>query len=370
MFEEFTEEYFMDQARALGNSYGVDTRQGSVFMDAATGHCIRCAKFMNDLSMAFEMLAVDTCTGDILTEKAAQDGIFRQPATPAYYHVEFDGTTPDVDTRMFVDTYYFRLVLDGNGLYLLESEIVGTEANNLMHGKNVVPVYDVKGLNSCTLGTLYIPGAEEESDDNLRTRWQEKKNGPSQNSNRSQFKSWCESRTGVGRAHILPLYGGENTVKGVIYSTEGGIPAESILEDVQEYIDPIVEGYNVEVGGRMLTFGDGLGDGVCDIGAHFLAAAPEEEDIHISFSGELRNGYTRDRVQAEILEETRQHLKTLVLDGEDEIVVRISSIGNIISQSPGIMDYSPASLKINGSTGNIVVGKEKAPIVREVLINA
>ena len=35
MFEEFTEEYFMDQARALGDEYGVDTRQGSLFMDAA-----------------------------------------------------------------------------------------------------------------------------------------------------------------------------------------------------------------------------------------------------------------------------------------------------------------------------------------------
>ena len=63
MFEEFTEDYFMDQARALGEEYGVDTRQGSLFMDAATGHCIRIAKFMNDLSTAFEMLAVDTCTG-------------------------------------------------------------------------------------------------------------------------------------------------------------------------------------------------------------------------------------------------------------------------------------------------------------------
>ena len=74
MFEEFTEDYFMDQARALGEEYGVDTRQGSLLMDAATGHCIRIAKFMNDLSTAFEMLAVDTCTGDVLTEKAAQDG--------------------------------------------------------------------------------------------------------------------------------------------------------------------------------------------------------------------------------------------------------------------------------------------------------
>ena len=235
MFEEFTEDYFMDQARALGEEYGVDTRQGSVFMDAATGHCIRIAKFMNDLSIAFEMLAVDTCTGDILTEKAAQDGIYRQSATPSYYEVSFTGTTPELGSRFFVDSQYFKLISKDDRL-LLESEVLGTATNSILPGQNVVPVYEVNGLEACTLGTLYIPGAEEETDDDLRSRWQEKKTGPAQNNNRSQYKVWCEERAGVGRAHILPLYGGENTVKAVIYSTEGGIPAKSILEDVQSYI--------------------------------------------------------------------------------------------------------------------------------------
>lgn len=216
MFEEFTEDYFMDQARALGEEYGVDTRQGSLFMDAATGHCIRIAKFMNDLSTAFEMLAVDTCTGDVLTEKAAQDGIYRQSATPSYYEVSFTGTTPELGSRFFVESCYFKLI-SKDDRFLLESEVLGTATNSVLPGQNVVPVYEVNGLEACTLGSLYIPGAEEETDDDLRSRWQEKKTGPAQNNNRSQYKVWCEERAGVGRAHILPLYGGENTVKAVIY---------------------------------------------------------------------------------------------------------------------------------------------------------
>ena len=292
MFEEFTEDYFMDQARALGEEYGVDTRQGSLFMDAATGHCIRIAKFMNDLSTAFEMLAVDTCTGDVLTEKAAQDGIYRQSATPSYYEVSFTGTTPELGSRFFVESCYFKLI-SKDDRFLLESEVLGTATNSVLPGQNVVPVYEVNGLEACTLGSLYIPGAEEETDDDLRSRWQEKKTGPAQNNNRSQYKVWCEERAGVGRAHILPLYGGENTVKAVIYSTEGGIPAKSILEDVQSYIDPIVEGYQVTVNGKALTFSDGLGDGVSDLGAHFLAAAPEAVDISVSFSADLKSGYSK-----------------------------------------------------------------------------
>ncbi|MCD8150608.1 MAG: baseplate J/gp47 family protein [Clostridiales bacterium] len=369
MFEEFTEDYFMDQARALGEEYGVDTRQGSLFMDAATGHCIRCAKFMNDLSTAFEMLAVDTCTGDILTEKAAQDGITRQEATPAYYYVEFEGTTPDVGTRFFCDTYYFQLVLIDD-IYLLEAEITGEEVNGLVAGENVVPVYDITGLDACTLGDLYIPGAEEESDDSLRERWQEKKTGPSQNNNKSQYKTWCESITGVGRAHILPLYGGENTVLAVIYSTEGGIPADSILQDVQEYIDPIDEGYEVEVDGETLTFSDGLGEGVSDIGAHFLAAAPGKVSLSISFSADLVSGYTVSQAQEEVLELVEDYLKTLVLEGDEDIIVRVSAIGNLISQTESILDYSTSSLQVNGSSSNIEIGNEQTPIVEEVVIDA
>ncbi len=369
MFEEFTEEYFMDQARALGEEYGIDTRQGSLFMDAATGHCIRSAKFMNDLSTVFEMLAVDTCTGEILTEKAAQDGIYRQEATSAYYKVVIDGIAPDIGSRLFVDGYYFIFVMDNDG-YLLESEIKGISANNLLIGSNVVPVYEVNGLRTCTLGELYIPGTDEEDDDSLRKRWQEKKIGPSQNNTRSQYKSWCESRTGVGRAHIIPLYGGENTVMAVIYSTEGEIPADSILEDVQEYIDPIEEGYKVIVNGSELTFSDGLGDGVSDIGAHFLASSPIKVDISISFKADLRSGYTILQAQEEVLTGVRAYLKKLVIEGDEEIVVRTSAIGNIISRAGSIMDYTLASLKLNGSTENIDIGIESVPMVKEVLINA
>lgn len=369
MFEEFTEDYFMDQARALGEEYGVDTRQGSVYMDAATGHCIRIAKFMNDLSTAFEMLAVDTCTGDILTEKAAQDGIYRQSATSSYYNVEFTGTTPELGSRFFVDSYYFKLVSVDDTL-LLESETLGTATNYILEGKNVVPVYEVSGLEACTLGSLYIPGAEEETDDELRSRWQEKKTGPAQNNNRSQYQVWCEERTGVGRAHILPLYGGENTVMAVIYSTEGGIPASSILDDVQEYIDPIVAGYKVTVGSKTLTFGDGLGDGVSDIGAHFLAAAPEKMDITVSFSADLKSGYTKETAQTEIQNAVKAYFKTLVVDGDEDVMVRVSSIGSLIAAAESILDYVPASLELNGSTENVSIGKESAPVLKEVLIDA
>lgn len=368
MFEEYTEKYFKDQAKAMGEELRVDTREGSLYMDAAAGHCIRAAKFMNDLSMVFEMLAVDTCTGEILDEKARQDGIVRHPSTPSYWNVEFEGTIPDSGTRFFCQDYYFKLVqVDGN--LLLESEIYGTETNSLISGETVIPVYNIDGLTSCTLGELYSPGANAEEDVSLRQRWKEKKAGPAENGNKAQYKVWCESITGVGRAHIIPLFGGENTVRAVLYATNGEIPAESILEAVQDYIDPIVGGYEVEVDGISYVFGDGLGEGVANIGAHFLASAPDEIGLSISFDADLKSGYTVTQAQTEVMTKVKEYVRNLVLNGDEEITIRLSNIGSIISSADSIVDYTPSTLMINGNTENVLVGVMQVPIVEEVVIN-
>ena len=72
MFEEYTEEYLMSQAREMGQTLGVDTRQGSVYMDACTGHVMRVAKFYEDLRMAFSMFSDESCVGTVLDQKRTQ----------------------------------------------------------------------------------------------------------------------------------------------------------------------------------------------------------------------------------------------------------------------------------------------------------
>lgn len=368
MFEQYTEDYFLDEAKSLGEELGVDTRQGSIYMDAASGHCLRAAKFMADLSTVFEMLAVDTCTGEILEEKAGQDGIVRHQSTQSYWNVNIEGTIPADGTRFFCQSYYFKMVTV-DGLHLLESETYGTETNVLNPGDAVVPLYNISGLIACTLGTLYTPGADAESDDSLRQRWKEKKSGPSDNGNKTQFKAWCESVSGVGIAHIMPLFGGENTVRAVLYSTTGEKPSESIIKAVQDYIDPITNGYNVSVDGVNYVFGDGLGEGVANIGAHFLASAPDEVPMSVTFDADLKSGYTKSQAQEEVLSKVKEYVSNLVLNAADTLTVRLSNIGSIILSADAITDYTPSSLMINGSTDNVTVNVMQVPIVREVIIN-
>lgn len=86
--DEITEDYLMAECEDMGAELGVDTHQGSVYMDACSGHIIRTAKFFNDLATVNEILSILTCTGDVLTEKMMERGMERNPPadTAATYY--------------------------------------------------------------------------------------------------------------------------------------------------------------------------------------------------------------------------------------------------------------------------------------------
>ena len=208
-------------------------------MDAAAGHCLRAAKFYEDLRSVFDLLFADTCTGDVLDEWAAQKQVYRKAATSSYYVPVFDGVAPAdlVGDRFMAGGYYFVVVQEGEDFYL-QSELMGTETNYLLKGERLVPVRNTMGLKSATLGDMYAAGTDKESDEDLRQRWKEALSEPAENWNKQQYKTSCESYDGVGRAIITPLAYGPCTVKALIISSEGTAPPDSLIEQIQEEMDP------------------------------------------------------------------------------------------------------------------------------------
>ncbi len=373
MFEEFTEEYFLTQARALGDELGVDTRTGSIYMDMAAGHCLRAAFFFANLEELFTMFALDTCYADVLDDKAAERGLTRHPATAAVFNATFEGATPEVGERFFAeDTEYYFEVVEGDGdTLLLQAETEGSECNTLSAGTEISPVDDIDELEAAYLGEIYTPGEDEETDDALRTRLREAIAGPAENGNRQHYKTWCESVDGVGRARIEPLFAGENTVRAILYSSDG-LPVEAeTVSAVQEYVDPITQNYEFEDGdGNTYICGDGFGDGVANMGAHFYAMAAVSFPVTVSVTVTLAEGATLQRFIEDASEAVTGYLKELALDtDEDEdIIVRISIIGALISNLEQVVDYT--GLTVNGGTVNINVGSTQVPVLEEVTASA
>lgn len=355
MFEQFTEEYFMEQAREMGDALGVDTREGSVYMDAAAGHCLRTAKFYEDLRSVYDRLFADSCTGDVLDEWAAQKQIYRKAATSSYYVPVFEGIAPAdlVGDRFMAGGYYFVLVHEGEKFYL-QAEIAGTETNYLLKGERLIPVRNTMGLKSATLGDMYAAGTDQENDEDLRKRWKETLSEPAENWNEQQYKTSCESFDGVGRAIITPLAYGPCTVKALIISSEGTTPPDSLIEQIQEEMDP---GSN------------GLGQGKVILGCKFYAVAAGQETVNISFDAVIAPGYSLENIQETVRQELIRYMRDIALDtpdGEDMVAQYIKVIA-ILANTAGIKDL--ANITLNGVAENVSIGADNVPVLGALIMN-
>lgn len=353
MFEAQTYDKVLEEILSRAPD-GIDLRQGSIFYDAVAGIAFKIAKYYADLEQVFEMVFLVTATGDYLTLKAEEYAVYRQAAATAKYRIKYDGKLPELGTRFFCSGQYFVLAQDDAlGIYI-EAEKAGTEANDIPAGTSVVPTDTQRSLTACSIVEELEPGADDEDDESLRKRVQEKIAGPAENGNQQHYKTWCESISGVGRARIVPLWAGENTVKGILIDTEGGPASEAVVQRVQEYIDP---------------GGTGLGEGQANIGAHFTATSATAKRVNISFSVTLAKGGDLASVRSAAQTALKAQIKSINLttDDSETPTLRISTVGNTIHSLLGVLDY--ANLRFNGQTANVEAGKEEVFVLGEVTVS-
>lgn len=352
--DEIDEDFLREQAVGMGDDLGVDTGQGSLYMDAAEGHIIRAAKFFHDLRSVSEIISINTCTGEVLDEKLKERGMKRNPAedTPAVYYVLFSGAEPEKGDLMSCGDHFFTAEKIGDR-WAIRSEETGTEMNHLTPGLPVVPEQDVDNLVSATLQELAVPAVDAEDDESARQRLLSKLAEPDENGNRSQIRSWCESINGVGRARIIPQWDGPMTVKGIIIGYDGGVPTKAVVDAVQSYIDPD---------------GDGMGEGMAAIGQIFTAEGAEAVEINVSVtiikSAEASYADIREAIQASI----RDYCKSIALEGySEDIQVRYNRISAMITETEHVVDHE--SLLLNGGTENIAFEENQIPVLGEVVLN-
>lgn len=368
MFENMTFENILQDV--LDNAPdGIDTRQGSIFYDAVAGPCLKIAKLYTDIDIARKMASIATAIGDDLDDKADEYGVTRHAATPAKYRFSFEGTTPETGTRFYNDGLYFLLRYNTlEGEYYLEAEVPGESGNVIYAGTAAIPVNEIEGLKNAKFGEIYENGTDREKDESLRTRVREKIAGPAENGNKQHYKTWCESIDGIGHARIYPLWNGPNTVKAVLIDSSGRACSSAKIAEVQKYIDPATNGYTATVDGYAYTVGDGLGEGVANLGAHFTAVSAREIKIDVSFTADLASGFTPQEVRSQAQEAIAAYLKDLTLTtaAADDVVIRAARIGAIIIELDSVLDYK--DLTLNGGTENIKPGADFIPVAGEVTV--
>lgn len=353
--DEITEDFLENEAIEQGIARNVDTRQGSLYRDAADGHIIRTAKFFDDLKQVASIISMSSCTGYVLTEKMAEHGLYRNPPepTPARYYVIFDGAKPDVGDAVTCDGHVFTVVSVGDKV-VIESEETGIEMNNLASGTAVLPEVDINGLVSCTLGELAEPALDAEDDDTARARLIQKCSGPAENGNAAQVQAWCESVEGIGRARIIPLWNGKQTVKAIVINTDGRRPTDAVIEIVQNYIDPGITG---------------MGEGAAAIGQFVTVEGATEVPVNVSVSITKTSTATTTEVQDDLKKYLTEYFKSIALQQnyKEDIQVRYQRVAATITEMPSIIDHE--KLLLNGSNSNIAFEINQIPVLGEVTVS-
>ena len=366
---------------------GIDLRQGGIFYDAVASAALKLAQFYTDLNNVFDLVFITTAVGEYLDRRGREFNVWRNPATRAQYDFEWRGPiAPQVGDVFFHEGLYFTLRRDlrVSPALFLEANEPGAASNNVSPNTAAIPLVSGNRLEVSKFASLLVPGSNEESDDNYRRRIIEKIAGPAESGNRQNFKTWVESNPDVGRARILPLFAGANTVAAVVIDHEGRPAAQSIIDSVQKYIDPVTTGLVTDINadgfgierpardseGNIISVGSGLGDGAAAIGVHFAAIAPSVVEINISLDAELTPDATEVQAIENIKAAMADYIKDVNLNNPEgtPLIFRVSVISAILHGQNDLIDYS--NLTLNDGGGNILLNERQVGALGRVTLNA
>ena len=219
-------------------------------------------------------------------------------------------------------------------------------------------------ITSITNTQAVSNGFGEESDNDLRSRYYQALREPTISGNRDHYKQWAEEYIGVGKALVFSLWNGDNTVKVVIVDSNKQLPEQSLIDKVQQYVDP--KGLQ-DSNGNWSTWGGGYGQ--APIGAYCTVAAPTSKTIDISVLISKDSNYTDDEVKQNIMDYINGYFSSIALDQVNNYI-SYAKVGNLILNAPGVLDYN--SLSINGANTNIPLNLSNAdceiPVLGQVNI--
>ena len=336
-----------------------DKRQGSLIYDALAPNAAETAAFYTELEMLSDRTFADTALGDDLTRRAAERGIARKAAVKATFCGSFldeNGADYPVEmgTRFFLEEYYYAVIgKTEDGRYILECETAGACGNQYLG--NLVPVETMAGLAEASLTELRTDGEDEEADEELRKRYFASFEADAFGGNVADYKRKISSLQNVGGVKVYPVWNGGGTVKVVIIDQGWRSPGETELDSLQEQIDPEKRGE---------------GYGIVPIGHKVTAEGVTEVICNISVGLSLAEGTAQETVLADIRERFEAYLEEMRKNWADSpfLTVRISYLESRALEATGVVDVSDC--RINGNSGNLVLGENEVPVLGEIEVTA
>lgn len=310
-----------------------------------------------DVSAAEAHLNVDNLTGVDLDEFVKQHrGLSRKYATYAtavLRVVTGSGAIQAGDLFSTNSGVEFYAISDGTyaagDTFTVRAYVAG-DSGNVGPGTITYMPVTIAGIAAVTNDQAASGGYNAESDDDFRDRYYADLQEPNNGNNQQAYVALAMSVPGVGRVKIFPQAFGANTVEICIVDANMEPAGSSLIQQVQELIDPNQNG-------------DGAGEAA--IGAACTVTTAESLTIRINASVILADGYDLETVTAAVSANLTAYLREIAFKKETTYL-SYSQIGTHINQTDGVLDHSV--LTINGSAGNVTIGDRQTPVLGEVTL--
>lgn len=324
----------------------LDKRQGSVIYNALAPCCAELAQLWIKLASTYDLVFVDTAVGEALDALVKQNGMTRKEATYALRKGEFNMVVP-VGSRFSDGTLNYIVTenITGTNNSRLECETAGA-VGNTYYG-SLIPISYIDGLTTAELTDIIDSGEDIESDDALRERYLEWVTAPEFGGNISDYQVKVKALTGVGGCKVIPVWNGGGTVKLIITNSTYGVPDQSLIDYVQQEVDPT---------------GDQTGLGIAPIGHVVTVVGAEEASLSVACKLVLETGKTIEDVQTNINNIVDNYFGYLAStwDSQENLIIRISQLETRVLGVDGVLDIN--SLTVNGTTNNIQLTSTQIPV--------
>lgn len=352
MFEDFTYANLMQ--RMLDRvSDDLDKREGSVIWDALSPAALELEFGYITLDYILNQGFGDTAERDCLILRARERGLEPYEASRAVIKGVFTPATANVAGKRFnLGDLNFTVgdAIEGEeGAYQLTCETAGAEGNKVLG--RLIPMEYVEGLETATATKLLIPGEDEEPTEDFRERYFQSFREKGYGGNVQDYINKVSALEGVGGVRVTPTWNGGGTVKCTILDGNYGKATSTLIQSVQNAIDPTR---------------DGNGMGVAPIGHIVTIDTPDEVTININVIVEFDTGYSWNNMQSLITNAISNYLLELRTNWKNyesgqSTTIRISQIETRLLALNGVLDVTQTS--VNNSESNYVISGNDIPVL-------
>lgn len=361
----------------------LDKRQGSLIWTALGPGAWYLEGLAILLGRIQEQGSVLTATGDGLDYLVANRGLTRIAATPAVRRGIFSGEVPTGSQ--------FRTINGDNSVIFTSGEYLGRDGANYVYemtcqtageignsySGNILPVSSgLSYLTYAVISDIITEGADNETDDALRTRYIATLSAAPYGGNIAEYRQAILGIAGVGGVQIYPanVYHGGGTVLCSIIGDDYAPASAALVATVQDAICPPDDGAHSP---------SQNGYGIAPVGAAVDIVSATALTVNVSctltFLDGIQNGAVayKDAIEAAI----RDYIKSVAqtwgnaLQGHKisyPVIVYAARVIYAILTVPEVINVS--NLKLNGQTGDLTLTEnstvQQVPVLGEVTINA